>query len=270
MGRPVISLLTDFGARDPSAGILHGVILGIAPDAAIVDISHEVHKFQIRDGALLLWCALPYLPVGSHVAVVDPGVGGPRRALALRDAEGRAYVGPDNGLLLPATERAGIAEAHEIVNPEYALSPVSRTFHGRDIFAPAAAHVAKGLALAELGPPIDPSALVRLELPHPEVRTNRIGASILYVDAFGNMQLNLTREHLDQADVQPGARLELELAGQRYYAIAARTFSDARTGDLILYEDSYGNVAVAMNRGNAAEMLAARAGQGLRINLDAP
>ena len=111
---------------------------------------------------------------------------------------------------------------------------------------------------------------MRLELPHPEVRTNRIGASILYVDAFGNMQLNLTREHLDQADVQPGARLELEIAGQRYYAIAARTFSDARSGDLILYEDSYGNVAVAMNRGNAAETLAARAGQGLRINLDAP
>jgi len=205
-----------------------------------------------------------------HLAVVDPGVGGPRRALALRDTEGRAYVGPDNGLLLPAAERVGIAEAHEIVNPEYALSPVSRTFHGRDIFSPAAAHVANGLALAELGPPIDPGALVRLELPQAEVRTNRIGASILYVDAFGNMQLNLTREHLDQADVQPGARLELELAGQRYYAIAARTFSDARTGDLILYEDSYGNVAVAMNRGNAAEMLSARAGQGLRIYLDAP
>jgi len=210
------------------------------------------------------------MPVGVHLAVVDPGVGGPRRALALRDAEGRAYVGPANGLLLPAAERGGIAEAHEIVNPEYALSPVSRTFHGRDIFSPAAAHVANGLALAELGPPIDPGALVRLELPQAEVRTNRIGASILYVDAFGNMQLNLTREHLDQADVQPGARLELELAGQRYYAIAARTFSDARTGDLILYEDSYGNVAVAMNRGNAAEMLSARAGQGLRIYLDAP
>jgi S-adenosylmethionine hydrolase len=236
----------------------------------VIDITHGIPPRAIVQGALVLANTVPYMPVGVHLAVVDPGVGGPRRALALRDAEGRAYVGPDNGLLLPAAERGGIAEAHEIVNPEYALSPVSRTFHGRDIFAPAAAHVANGLALAELGPPIDASALVRLELPQAEVRTNRIGASILYVDAFGNMQLNLTREHLDQADVQPGARLELELAGQRYYAIAARTFSDARTGDLILYEDSYGNVAVAMNRGNAAEMLAARAGQGLRINLDAP
>jgi S-adenosylmethionine hydrolase len=265
-----VTFLTDFGLQDDFVGTCHGVIKRIAPEVQVIDITHGIPPRAIVQGALVLANTVPYMPVGAHLAVVDPGVGGPRRALALRDAEGRAYVGPDNGLLLPAAERAGIVEAHEIVNPDYALSPVSRTFHGRDIFAPAAAHVAKGLALAELGPPIDPSALVRLELPHPEVRTNRIGASILYVDAFGNMQLNLTREHLDQADVQPGARLELEIAGQRYYAIAARTFSDARSGDLILYEDSYGNVAVAMNRGNAAEMLAARAGQGLRINLDAP
>jgi S-adenosyl-L-methionine hydrolase (adenosine-forming) len=265
-----VTFLTDFGLQDDFVGTCHGVIKRIAPDVQVIDITHGIPPRAIVQGALVLANTVPYMPVGVHLAVVDPGVGGPRRALALRDTEGRAYVGPDNGLLLPAAERAGIAEAHEIVNPEYALSPVSRTFHGRDIFSPAAAHVANGLALAELGPPIDPGALVRLELPQAEVRTNRIGASILYVDAFGNMQLNLTREHLDQADVQPGARLELELAGQRYYAIAARTFSDARTGDLILYEDSYGNVAVAMNRGNAAEMLSARAGQGLRIYLDAP
>jgi hypothetical protein len=265
-----VTFLTDFGLQDDFVGTCHGVIKRIAPDVQVIDITHGIPPRAIVQGALVLANTVPYMPVGVHLAVVDPGVGGPRRALALRDAEGRAYVGPDNGLLLPAAERGGIAEAHEIVNPEYALSPVSRTFHGRDIFSPAAAHVANGLALAELGPPIDPGALVRLELPQAEVRTNRIGASILYVDAFGNMQLNLTREHLDQADVQPGARLELELAGQRYYAIAARTFSDARAGDLILYEDSYGNVAVAMNRGNAAEMLSARAGQGLRIYLDAP
>jgi S-adenosyl-L-methionine hydrolase (adenosine-forming) len=265
-----VTFLTDFGLQDDFVGTCHGVIKRIAPDVQVIDITHGIPPRAIVQGALVLANTVPYMPVGVHLAVVDPGVGGPRRALALRDAEGRAYVGPDNGLLLPAAERAGIAEAHEIVNPEYALSPVSRTFHGRDIFAPAAAHVAKGLAPAELGPPIDPSALVRLELPQPEVRTNRIGASILYVDAFGNIQLNLTRGHLDQADVQPGARIELELAGQRYYAIAARTFSDARTGDLILYEDSYGNVAVAMNRGNAAEMLAARAGQELRVHLDVP
>jgi S-adenosyl-L-methionine hydrolase (adenosine-forming) len=265
-----VTFLTDFGLQDDFVGTCHGVMKRIAPDAQIIDITHGIPPRAIVQGALVLANTVPYMPVGVHLAVVDPGVGGPRRALALRDAEGRSYVGPDNGLLLPAAERAGITDAHEIVNPEYALSPVSRTFHGRDIFSPAAAHVANGLSLAELGPPIDPSALVRLELPQPEVRTNRIGASILYIDAFGNIQLNLTRDHLDQADVQAGARVELELAGQRYFAIAARTFSDARTGDLILYEDSYGNVAVAMNRGNAAEMLSARAGQGLRINMDVP
>jgi S-adenosylmethionine hydrolase len=265
-----VTFLSDFGLRDDFVGTCHGVIKRIAPDAEIIDITHGISPRAIVQGALVLANTVAYMPVGVHLAVIDPGVGGPRRALALRDDEGRLYVGPDNGLLLPAAERAGLAEAHEIVNPEYALAPVSRTFHGRDIFAPAAAHLASGVAPAELGPPIDAGALVRLELPSPEVRPNRIGSTILYVDAFGNIQLNLTREHLDEAGLEPGARVELELDGQRYFAVAARTFSDARTGDLILYEDSYRNVAVAMNRGSAAELLAAFAGQELRINLDVP
>ncbi len=265
-----VTFLSDFGLQDDFVGTCHGVIKRIAPDVQIVDITHGIPPRAIVQGALVLANTVQYMPHGVHLAVVDPGVGGPRRALALRDADGRLYVGPDNGLLLPAADRAGVEEAREIVNPEYALSPVSRTFHGRDIFAPAAAHLARGLNPAELGPPVDPAALVRLELPHPEVRANRISATVLYVDAFGNMQLNLTREHLDAANVQPGARIELELAGQRYYAVAARTFSDARDGDLILYEDSYRNVAVAMNRGNAAQTLAAAAGQDVRINLDVP
>ena len=265
-----VTFLSDFGLRDDFVGTCHGVIKRIAPDAEIIDITHGISARAIVQGALVLANTVAYMPVGVHLAVIDPGVGGPRRALALRDVDGRLYVGPDNGLLLPAAEHAGIAEAHEIVNPEYALAPVSRTFHGRDIFAPAAAHLASGLAPAELGPPIDATALVRLELPLPELRPNRIGSTILYVDAFGNIQLNLTREHLDEAGLEPGARVELELDGQRYFAVAARTFSDARTGDLILYEDSYRNVAVAMNRGSAAELLAAFAGQELRINLDVP
>ena len=265
-----VTFLSDFGLRDDFVGTCHGVMKRIAPEVQIIDITHGIPARAIVQGALVLANTVPYMPRGVHLAVVDPGVGGPRRALALRDGEGRLYVGPDNGLLLPAVERAGIAASHEIVNPEYALAPVSRTFHGRDIFAPAAAYLARGLALAQLGPPIDPGALVRLELPRAELRPSRISATALYVDAFGNVQLNLTREHLGDAGVHPGARVELELAGQRYFAIAARTFSDARTGDLILYEDSYGNVAVAMNGGNAAEMLGARAGQDVRINLDVP
>jgi hypothetical protein len=265
-----VTFLSDFGLQDDFVGTCHGVIKLIAPDVEVIDVTHGIPPRAIVQGALVLANTLPYVPAGVHLAVVDPGVGGPRRALALSDRKGRYFVGPDNGLLLPAAERAGIASAHEIVNPKYALEPVSRTFHGRDIFAPAAAHLASGVALADLGPPIDPDALVRLELPEPELRSSRIAARVLYVDAFGNIQLNLTRDHLVELDVQPGARVELEVAGQRYYAVAARTFSDARAGDLILYEDSYGNIAVAMNRGNAAGMLAADAGQELRINLDAP
>ena len=265
-----VTFLSDFGLQDDFVGTCHGVIKRIAPQAEVIDITHGIPPRAVVQGALVLANTVQYMPQGVHLAVIDPGVGGPRRALALVDADGRAYVGPDNGLLMPAAERSGIAEAHEIVNPAYALETVSRTFHGRDIFAPAAAHLANGVPLSELGPPIDPSALVRLELPEPELRANRIDATVLYVDAFGNIQLNLTRSHLDQAELPAGARVELELGGTRYYAVAARTFSDARVGDLILYEDSYGNIAVAMNRGSAADMLVARAGQSLRINLDAP
>jgi S-adenosylmethionine hydrolase len=265
-----VTFLSDFGLRDDFVGTCHGVIKRIAPEVEVIDITHGIPPRSIIQGALVLANTVPYMPLGVHLAVIDPGVGGPRRALALRDNEGRHYVGPDNGLLLPASDRSGIAEAHEIVNPAYALEPVSPTFHGRDIFAPAAAHLAQGIALGELGPPIDPGALVQLELPVPELRAHRIAARVLYVDAFGNIQLNLTREHLAELDVRQGARVELEVSGQRYYAVAARTFSDARAGDLILYEDSYGNIAVAQNRGNAGQMLSAQAGQELRINLDAP
>jgi len=149
---PFISLLTDFGARDPSAGIMRGVILGIAPDATIVDISHEVRKFAIRDGALLLWCAVPYLPVGSHVAVVDPGVGTARRPVAIQAARGDVLIGPDNGLLMGGADRLGGAvAARELEAEEFRLPVVSTSFHGRDIFAPAAAHLARGIEFARLG-----------------------------------------------------------------------------------------------------------------------
>jgi S-adenosylmethionine hydrolase len=201
------------------------------------------------------------MPVGVHLAVIDPGVGGSRRPLALRDAEGRLYVGPDNGLLIPAAERfGGIEEAHELANPDYALQPVSRTFHGRDLFAPAAAHLARGLDLGELGPPVAAETLARLDIPQPEIGDGHARAAVLYVDRYGNVQLNLDREHMDEVEISPGTRVELECKGERYYAVAARTFADARPGDILLYEDSYRNIAIAINGGSAAEMLAARAG----------
>jgi S-adenosylmethionine hydrolase len=269
--RRFISFLTDFGLTDDFVGTCHGVIKSIAPQVEIIDVTHGISPGAVMQGALVLANTVPYMPDGVHLAVVDPGVGSARRALALRDTSGRLYVGPDNGLLLPAAERnGGIADAHELANPAYALPSVSRTFHGRDLFAPAAAHLASGVELGALGPPIAVDALVRLDVPRPDIGTNRIRATVLYVDAFGNVQLNLTREDLESVGVVPGTKVELELLHERYYAVAARTFADARPGDIILYEDAYRNIAVAINRGSAGAMFKVEPGRELRIHLNLP
>jgi S-adenosylmethionine hydrolase len=267
----LITFLSDFGLQDDFVGTCHGVIKRIAPETEIIDITHGIPPQHVLQGALVLCNTLPYMPEGVHLAVVDPGVGGHRRPLALRTADGRLLVGPDNGLLMPAAEAVGgIAAAHELANPAYALDSVSRTFHGRDLFSPAAAHLSRGVALEELGPPIDAQALVRIEVPTPDVGQNRIRATVLYVDHFGNIQLNLKREHLEKAAVRPGVKVELELALDRYYAVAARTFADARPGDIILYEDAYRNVAIAISGGSAADMFGVGAGQEVKIHLRAP
>jgi S-adenosyl-L-methionine hydrolase (adenosine-forming) len=270
LGSMVICFLTDFGLQDDFVGTCHGVIARIAPEVRVIDVTHGIPPTAVLQGALVLSSTLPYMPVGVHLAVVDPGVGGSRRPLALQDADGRLFVGPDNGLLLPAAERSGIVEARELANPDYALESISRTFHGRDLFAPAAAHLANGVPLAELGPPVDPDALVRLDLPVPAFREDRIDATMLYVDSFGNIALNLTRDDVETAGVAPGSRIELVLSGEGYYAVMARTFADARPGDVILYEDSYGNMSVAINRGSAAAMLHATPGQPLVIRALGP
>ena len=264
-----ITFLTDFGLQDDFVGTCHGVMKRIAPEVQIIDITHGIAPQAVLQGALTLANTLPFMPEGVHLAVVDPGVGGSRRALALRDGQGRIYVGPDNGLLIPAAEKlGGIKEAHELANPEYALGSVSRTFHGRDLFSPAAAHLALGVELGELGPPIDPDALARIDVPQPEVGTSRMRCTVVSIDRFGNVQLNLNRSHLDKAGVVPGRRVELQVGPERYYAIVARTFADARPGDIILYEDAYRNLSIAINGGSAAAMLGLKDGQELRIHLE--
>jgi hypothetical protein len=265
----VICFLTDFGLQDDFVGVCHGVIERIAPGTRVIDVTHGVPAQQVLQGALVLAGTLPYMPVGIHLAVVDPGVGGIRRPVGIRDREGRMFVGPDNGLLVPAADRAGIETVVEIANPEYALASISRTFHGRDLFAPAAAHLATGVPLERLGPPLDPDALVRLDLPEPVPAPEdaAVVATMLYVDSFGNVALNLTREHLEEVGCIPGARVELELGGERYFATAARTFGDARQGDVILYEDSYRNMSIAINRGSAGDLLHATAGKQVTIRV---
>jgi S-adenosylmethionine hydrolase len=260
-----ITFLSDFGLKDDFVGTCHGVMKRIAPEAEIIDITHGIPAQSVLQGALVLANTIDYMPVGVHLAVVDPGVGGPRRPLALRDRGGRLFVGPDNGLLLPAARRAGVEAAHELANPAYALGTISRTFHARDLFAPAAAHLAQGVSLEDLGPPLAPDALIDLDLPKPELSDGVALATLLYVDSFGNIVLNLTRDDVELIGIVSGTRVELELAGEAYYAVMARTFADARPGDVILYEDSYGNVSVAISRGSAARMLHASPGQRIRI-----
>ncbi len=268
---PLITFLSDFGLADHFVGTCRGVIATIAPDARVIDITHGIRPGRILQGALTLANTLPYMPAGVHLAVVDPGVGGERRALAIRDEDGRLHVGPDNGLLLPAVDRfGGVAAAYELANPDYSLQPVSRTFHGRDLFAPATAHLARGVEPAELGPPVDPDALVRLEIPQPQVGANRVRATALGIDRFGNVALNLRRDQLGATDLGAGTRIEITCRGEHFYAVSARTFADAPRGQLILYEDSYGSLALAVSNGDAAQLLRAQEGTEILLGLDAP
>lgn len=234
----------------------------------MIDITHGIPPQHVLQGALVLASTLPYMPSGVHVAIVDPGVGSERKPVALRGADDRLYVGPDNGLLLIAADRfGGVAEAVEISEHDYMLERISHTFHGRDIFSPAAAHLASGVELARLGPALDPASLRRLELPEPSIGESRIRATVLYIDRYGNVQLNLTAEHLSRVGIEPGTRVEVEVGFERYFVVAARTFADARTGDIVLYEDAYANIALAINRGDAARMFAVRVGDELRLTL---
>ena len=265
----VITFLSDFGVEDDFAGVCHGVIKRIAPEADVIHITHGIDATSILQGAIVLANTLPYMPVGIHLAVVDPDVGTPRRALVVRTGEGRLLVGPDNGLLVRAVEALGGAvAANEITNRAYALEPVSPTFHGRDVFSPAAAHLALGLDPGDLGDAAEPDSLVQLEMPKPEIGSRRIRATCLYVDKFGNIQLNLTAGDVEPLGIVPGQRVEVELPVDSFYAVAARTFADARPGDIILYEDAYRNIALAISRGNAAQTFHVKAGTEVRLRAD--
>ena len=194
-----ITFLSDFGLKDDFVGTCHGVMKRIAPDAQIIDITHGIPPQAVLQGALVLSNTIAYMPVGVHLAVVDPGVGGPRRPLALRDEAGRLYVGPDNGLLLPAATRAGIAEAHELANPEYALEAISRTFQGAICSAPRPLTSRTELRSTSSGRRSTPEALVRLDLPEPVSQDGVLLATLLYIDSFGNIALNLTRDDVERS-----------------------------------------------------------------------
>ncbi len=204
-----ITFLTDFGLEDDFVGTCHGVMARIAPDARVIDITHGIPPQAILQGALVLRSTMKYMPVGIHLAVVDPGVGGHRRAVAVRTSDGRSFVGPDNGLLMLAADELGIEVAHELAAERFRLPEVSRTFHARDVFAPAAAHLATGVAIEQLGPVIDASELVRVDVPAPSVGKSQISATVVGVDRFGNVATNMRDDHVASLGVGDALRIAL-------------------------------------------------------------
>jgi S-adenosylmethionine hydrolase len=255
----IVTLLTDYGRDDDFVGVCHGVIRSIDPQAQIVDITHGIRRYAVREGAIVLRNTLPYMPVGVHVAVVDPQVGTERRAVALRTGDGRILVGPDNGVLSLAWARCGgVDMAVDVTRSPHRLEPVSATFHGRDIFAPVAARLASGAELADAGDPLEPDALATVDLPKPRREDGGIVAHALVVDRFGNAGLNVDHDDLAGTDITLGSAVELDVGGERYLATYAQTFADVKPGELIVYEDAYRTLAVAINRGDAAATLALR------------
>jgi S-adenosyl-L-methionine hydrolase (adenosine-forming) len=256
----IVSFLSDYGLEDEFVGVCHGVMLGIAPWIKVVHVHHNILRQDIRHGAIVLQQAITYLPDAIHLAVVDPSVGSNRRAVVVESESGAHFVGPDNGLLVPAAERSGgIAKAFEITNEQFALRPLSRTFQGRDLFAPAAAHLARGTDPAELGPPLDVADLVRLDIPEAWLHDDHLHAEVLQVDRFGNLQFNLERSHLDGVSLEAGRRLEVRMEGHRLNVPFGTTFSDVESGNFVLIEDSYERISLAINNGDAARRLQAKA-----------
>ncbi|MGH3013086.1 MAG: SAM hydrolase/SAM-dependent halogenase family protein, partial [Gaiellaceae bacterium] len=255
MGALPITFLSDYGHDDEFAGVCRAVIARIAPDAAIVDLTHGVPPGDVRRGAVALADALPYAPPGVHLAVVDPGVGTARRALAVRvrDAD-RVLVGPDNGLLWPAIEGfGGAVEAVDVSASAFGLEPVWATFHGRDLFAPVAARVALGAALGAAGEAIEPRSLVRLEVPHARREDGDLVASVLYLDRFGNATLGARSAELEGGATVRGDALSVRTGGSEREATFAAAFADVAPGALLVYEDSSRRLALAVNGGSAAE-----------------
>jgi S-adenosylmethionine hydrolase len=259
--RPIITLLTDFGL-DGAVATCKGVILGICRDAQIIDVGHTIRKFAIRDGSFLLTFALPWVPVGVHVAVVDPGVGTARRPIAIRCGRGDVLIGPDNGLLPPVADALGGAvEVRELTNRDLWLPETSTTFHGRDIFSPVAGRLAAGDAqFADVGSPLRVDDLVRLAEPQASASAGGIDTVVTYVDSFGNLRLAGGADDLATAfgDLADGDALAVEFGGPTPLHEPSRygsTFGVVDRGQSLVYVDSLGNLAMADNQGSLATRL---------------
>jgi S-adenosyl-L-methionine hydrolase (adenosine-forming) len=261
-----ITFLSDYGVGDDFAGTCRAVIAKIAPDARVIDLTHGISRHDVRAGASVLADSLPYAPVGVHLAIVDPGVGGVRRGVAVRSGDGHLLVGPDNGLLPPALDvLGGAAEAVDVSDSPFGLETPAATFHGRDLFAPVAAHLAMGAELSAAGERIDPDELERQAVQMPRLEQHRAFAHVDRIDGFGNVALDLSSDALAGHPLAGAGRVSVGSRRRRRTAARGRTFDDVGEGSFVFYPDSSGRMAVAINRGNAAEALQVRPGDEIEL-----
>jgi S-adenosylmethionine hydrolase len=260
---PVIALLSDLGTKDYFVGALKGAILSINPNAVIVDITHEVPRHDVLTAAFTLAHAAETFPKNTiFVAVVDPGVGTSRKSILLTTENGLFFIGPDNGIFTLVAERFGVKEIRELTNKKLMRSEISSTFHGRDVFAPVAAHLSRGIAPAEVGPGLP--GMKRLELPRPKIEGGEMVGEVLLIDVFGNILTNIDRELIENfAGV--GDELELDIEGKKLIAKFVRTFAEVGVGETVCYVGSANLLEVAKNQGNLAGDIAARAHLKIRL-----
>jgi len=252
----IVSLLSDFGHKDPYVAEIKAVILSINPQARIIDITHEIEKFSIRAGAYVLACVAPFFPKNTvHVAVVDPGVGTQRRPIIV-ETDRSVYVGPDNGVLMLAACKEKIANVHIIDNPKYMLSEVSKTFHGRDIFAPAAAHLTVGIKPSEFGPAIHD--YVFPEFAKPNVKQGELVGEVLSIDSFGNIISNIPAEDLTSAGFREGGSLVVTLGTKTLTVPLCSAYGDVPVGSPLLLIGGGNFLEAAVNQGSASKVFKAK------------
>ncbi len=266
---PTINFLSDFGVADEFVGVVHGVIARVAPEVRVIDVTHGVPRGNVRAGALALLRAVQYLPDGVFLAVVDPGVGTPRKAIAAATAVG-VFVGPDNGLLSPAVALVGGATSIvSIENPEFRIPSHGSTFQGRDVFAPAAASLANGDAtIDDLGPVLDSTQ--SLLLPLPEAGEGVVSGEVWWVDGYGNAETNITPEDLESQGLHPGAVIEIRVGAQTRDVPWVSAFADVDPGQPLAHVDSAGLISIAVRGGSAASQFALSDGTGIRVASPGP
>jgi S-adenosylmethionine hydrolase len=259
----IISLLTDFGLLDPFVAEMKAVIFSICPEARIIDITHQVEKFNIRMGAFLLASAAPYFPRGTiHVAVIDPGVGSERRPIVV-ETKHAAYVGPDNGLLIPAVRHETIRHIYELTNHSLMRENISATFHGRDVFAPTAAHIACGTLPKDCGPEI--FQYTQPSNAEPRFDGKSAACEVFYVDEFGNIVTNLTTDLLARLALRTGQKVFLKFGKKRLSARFVRTYTDLSSGEFGLLVGSHGFLEIVRREASAAKSLRIKIGSVVRV-----